>query len=205
MSNPSSGHDSGATLGPEERVLIERSQHGDFGAFDQLVLRHQNEVYAVSVRMLGDPEEAKDVAQDVFVRAYQSIGTFRGESALSTWLVSITMNLCRNRRRWWARRRGIIVASLDDPVETGEGTMGEQIPDPSSSPAEDAERREQRQRLAQTLQLLEEPYRSVIVLRDIQGYSYEEIAQMVGCRVGTVKSRINRARLQLRALWDGRL
>ena len=187
----------------DEPALIARAQGGDLSAFDALVLRHQQMVYAVALRMLNNADDAQDVAQDAFVRAYRAIGTFRHEAKLSTWLVSITMNLCRNRRRWWARRRQVIVASLDDPVETGEGTMAQEVADPAPGPVETAQRRELQQQLAQTLQLLEEPYRSVIVLRDIQGYSYEEIAQMLHCRVGTVKSRINRARLQLRALLDG--
>ena len=187
----------------DEPALIARAQGGDLSAFDALVLRHQQMVYAVALRMLNNADDAQEIAQDAFVRAYRGIGTFRQEAKLSTWLVSITMNLCRNRRRWWARRRQVIVASLDDPVETGEGTMAQEVADPAPGPVETAQRRELQQQLAQTLQLLEEPYRSVIVLRDIQGYSYEEIAQMLHCRVGTVKSRINRARLQLRALLDG--
>jgi len=162
-------------------------------------------VYAVALRMLGNADDAQDIAQDAFVRAYRGIGTFRQEAKLSTWLVSITINLCRNRRRWWARRRRIIVASLDDPRETEEGTLGQEVADPAPGPVEIAQRTELQQRLAGALQMLEEPFRSVIVLRDIQGYSYEEIAQMLHCRVGTVKSRINRARLQLKALLDGAL
>ena len=189
----------------DEAALVARAQGGDLSAFDQLVLQHQGMVYAVALRMLGNTDDAREVAQDAFVRAYRGIGTFRLEAKVSTWLVSITMNLCRNRRRWWARRRRVIVASLDDPVETGEGTMGQDVADPAPGPGEAAQRRELQQHVAQTLQLLEEPFRSVIVLRDIHGYSYEEIAEMLHCRVGTVKSRINRARLQLKALLDGTL
>ena len=189
----------------DEAALVARAQGGDLSAFDQLVLQHQGMVYAVALRMLGNTDDAREVAQDAFVRAYRGIGTFRLEAKLSTWLVSITMNLCRNRRRWWARRRRVVVASLDDPLETGEGTVGQEVADPAPNPAETAQRRELQQRVMQTLQLLDEPFRSVIVLRDVQGYSYEEIAQMLHCQVGTVKSRINRARFQLRALLDGKI
>ena len=139
MGPPSVSHDA------EEGALIADAQRGDLKAFDALVLRHQQEVFAVAVRMLGDRDEAQDVAQDAFVRAYRSIGAFRGDAKLSTWLVSITMNLCRNRRRWWARRRRIIVASLDDPIETEEGTLGHEVADPAPSPATVAERRERHQ------------------------------------------------------------
>ena len=189
----------------DEAVLIEQAQRGDLSAFDQLVLQHQQQVFAVALRMLGDRDEAQDVAQDAFIRAYQGIGTFRREAKLSTWLVSITMNLCRNRRRWWARRKRLIVASLDEPLETEEGAIGHEAADPAPTPGHAVERRERQQQLMDTLQLLDEAHRSVVILRDIEGYSYEEIAQMVGCQVGTVKSRLNRARLQLRALLDGKL
>src|SRR3990167_6573052 len=107
----------------DEPALIARAQGGDLSAFDALVLRHQQMVYAVALRMLDNADDAQEVAQDAFVRAFRAIGTFRHEAKLSTWLVSITMNLCRNRRRWWARRRRIIVASPDDPAETVEGAM----------------------------------------------------------------------------------
>ena len=189
----------------DEGSLIEQAQGGELAAFDQLVLRHQQEVFAVALRMLGDRDEAQDIAQDVFVRAYRAIGTFRREAKLSTWLISITMNLCRNRRRWWARRKRLIVASLDDSMETDEGTREQEVADPSPSPGRLAEEREQHQHVMDALQTLDDMHRSVIVLRDVQGYSYEEIAQMLGCQVGTVKSRLNRARLQLRALLDGKL
>jgi RNA polymerase sigma-70 factor (ECF subfamily) len=187
----------------DDSALVTQCQEGDLAAFDALVLRHQQEVFAVALRMLGDRDEAEDVAQDAFVRAYQGIRSFRREAKLSTWLVSITMNLCRNRRRWWARRRRLIAGSLDDPVEREEGTRAQTIADPSPTPADTAQRREQQRQLLAALQLLSEGERMVIVLRDIQGRSYEEIAEILRCRVGTVKSRLNRARLQLRAIVDG--
>jgi len=193
------------TSAGEEAALVERAQQGDLSAFDQLVLRHQDVVFAVALRMLGNADEAQDIAQDVFVRAFRALGTFRREAKLSTWLISITMNLCRNRRRWWARRRAVIAASLDDPIEPGAEPAAAQVADPSPGPAERAQHRELQRQLVNALQMLEEPFRSVIVLRDIEGYSYEEIAQMLRCQVGTVKSRISRARLQLRALLDGQI
>ncbi len=189
----------------DEARLVEQAEAGDRAAFEQPGIRHQQAVFAVAFRMLGDHDEAQDVAQDAFVRAYCAISTFRREAKLSTWLISITMNLCRNRRRWWARRKRLIVASLDEPIETEEGTMGQDIADPSPTPAHVAERREQHEQVMRSLQGLDHAHRSVIILRDVQGCSYEEISEMLGCRIGTVKSRLNRARLQLRALLDGKL
>ena len=186
-----------------DAILLDRAQAGDLAAFDELVRRHQREVFAVALRMLADRDEAEDVAQDAFVRAYQALGTFRREAKVSTWLVSITMNLCRNRRRWWARRRRLIVASVDDPVETPEGSLAHDVADPSPTPATHAERREQSAQLMQLLQRLDAMSRAVVILRDVQGYSYEEVALALHLRVGTVKSRLNRARLQLRALLKG--
>ena len=200
MSAPSVSNSAG-----DDTVLVAQAKGGYLEAFDQLVLRHQQVVFAVALRMLGSHDDAEDVAQEAFVRAYRSLGAFRGEAKFSTWLVSITMNLCRNRRRWWARHRRAIVASTDDPLETGEGTLGQRIEDPSPSPSTVAVSRERQRQIEDALRQLDEDHRSVIVLRDIEGYAYEEIAGMLGCRVGTVKSRINRARLKLRSLLEGQL
>ena len=189
----------------EEAALIERACHGELEAFDQLVLMHQQEVFAVAVRMLGDRDEAQDIAQETFVRAYRAIGAFRREAKLSTWLVSITMNLCRNRRRWWARQRRVVTVSLDEPVELEEGTVGHEVADPSPPPSTIAERREREQYLMAALRLLDDADRTVIVLRDLHGYSYEDIAGVLHVPLGTVKSRISRARWQLRSLLDGKL
>ena len=189
----------------DETPLIEQAQRGDLSAFDALVLRHQQEVFAVALRMLGDRDEAQDVAQDAFVRAYRSIGGFRLEAKLSTWLVSITMNLCRNRRRWWARRKRIIAGSFDASLESEEGSLSDSVADPSPTPAAVAEQRDRSRQLLAALQLLSEGEREVIVLRDLQGCSYEEIARTLRCQIGTVKSRLNRARWQLRARLDGTL
>ena len=199
MSNRAEAH---AT---DEAALIEQAQAGDLRAFDQLVLRHQQEVFAVALRMLGDRDEAQDVAQDAFVRAYRAIGAFRREARLSTWLVSITMNLCRNRRRWWARRRRVIAASLDEPDEVSGEPKAAQVADPAASPQEVAQRREQQRQILAGLQQLREGERVVIILRDLEGYSYEEIARMLGCEIGTVKSKLSRARTALRAQLDGML
>lgn len=199
MSNPAAG---GLA---DDAALVRRAQAGDLAAFDALVLRHQQEVFAIAVRMLGDRDEAQDVAQDTFVRAYRGLRAFRSEATLSTWLVSITMNLCRNRRRWWARRRRVIAASLDEPVGAEQDPAGHDAVDPAPAPSEMAQSREQRQAIGAALLLLEEAARQVVVLRDLQGCSYEEIAAALHCEIGTVKSRLHRARLTLRALLDGQL
>lgn len=206
MSLPSVSNSSAPSDQPDDRALIQRCQAGESAAFDEVVLRHQRQVFAVALRMLGNEEEAKDVAQDAFVRAYRAIGNFRGDAKLSTWLVGITMNLCRNRRRWWARRKRWIVASLDESVGEGdERTLAQQVADPAPTPAVEAATREQTQFLLEALAALDEADREVVVLRDVQGLSYEEIAQALRCQLGTIKSRLNRARLRLKGLLDGTL
>lgn len=188
----------------DDAGLVERSQAGDPAAFDALVRKHQQQVYAVALRMLGDAAEAEEVAQDAFVRAYRAIKTFRREAKLSTWLVAITMNLCRNRRRWWARRKRVMVMSLD-AVNADTDAPGLEVSDPAPDPSMAAQRNDQARIVLGALQRLSAMDREVIVLRDLQAHSYAEMAEMLQCQVGTVKSRLNRARWQLRAVLDGAL
>lgn len=183
-----------------DAALIARIQRGDDSAFEELVRWHSQTVFAVALRMLGDAHEAEDVAQDVFVRASRGVGAFRGAAKVSTWLLAITMNLCRNRRRWWSRHRRLIAASLDEPVGEDAEPLSDTVADPSPSPAQSAQASERRRIIETTLQALEAAAREVVVLRDLQGYSYEDMAALLRGRVGTVKSRLSRARMQLRAL-----
>jgi RNA polymerase sigma-70 factor (ECF subfamily) len=189
----------------DDAGLIALCRQGQDTAFDALVLRHQNQAYAVALRMLGDPDDAKDVAQDAFVRAYRSLESFRGEAKFSTWLIAIVMNLCRNKRRWWMRRKRLIVASIDAPVETEEDALESQVADPSPGPASQVASHETQARIAEALGMLDDDSREVVVLRDVQGLAYDEIARLLGCELGTVKSRLARARMKLRGLLDGRL
>jgi RNA polymerase sigma-70 factor (ECF subfamily) len=188
-----------------DQTLIRQAQAGDPHAFDALVRKHQQLVFAVALRMLGDHEDAKDVAQDAFVRAYDGLRGFRGQAKFSTWLVAITVNLARNRRRWWARQRRVVAGSLDEPVRPEAGAPGHDAPDPAPGPSAAAEQRERHAYLLAALQQMPMEDRTVIVLRDVNGHSYEEIAEILGCALGTVKSRLSRARMQLRAMLNGKL
>jgi RNA polymerase sigma-70 factor (ECF subfamily) len=184
----------------DERILITQSQQGDPTAFEELVIKYQREVFAIALGMLGDYDDAKDVAQDAFVQAYKAIRAFQGKSKFSTWLISITINLCRHRRRWWGQRKKHIAGSLDEPIENEEGSMTRQIADTAPISSEKAIHTEERTQMIKALKALDKTSRTIIVLRDIQDLSYEEIAKVLHCRTGTVKSRLNRARLKLKSL-----
>ncbi len=181
----------------QELAWVSAAQAGDTHAFEELVRAYQGPVYTVAYRLIGHAEEAKDIAQEAFVKAYRALGTFRGDSRWSTWLFSIVMNTARNRRRALGSRRWFTTDSLDAPAPGDSERPRHQPSDPRADPAQDAITNEQRQLLREGIQSMEPHEREVIVLRDMQGLSYQEIADILGCRVGTVKSRLHRARTAL--------
>lgn len=187
----------------EEKELISKAKRGDQDAFGQLVLAHQNKVYSLCVHLLGSREEAEDMAQEAFLKAWRSLDSFLGESSFSTWMHRLTTNLCLDHLRKQARRQNIsVAASLDDEEAA--------IPEPAGQtgdPHEALERGERRRALAKGLRELPEHYRRPLVMREVGGMSYQEIAAALELDLGTVKSRIARAREALRKilLRDGNL
>lgn len=182
----------------DDANLVKKSQKGDRTAFNELVRRHQRRVYNLCYRILGSREEAEDVAQDVFVTVYKSIKDFRGDSALTTWIHTIATNHCKNRLKYLKRRRYFQTNSIDEAVETDDGDMKrEYASDEFYSPEEEMERYETGAQIEKAINELDEEYKIVIVLRDVQGLSYQEIADILDLKEGTVKSRIHRARLEL--------
>ncbi len=183
---------------PEE--LVRRAKQGDRMAFDELMEKYQREVITVAFRMLGQYEDSLEVAQEAFFRAYRGLSRFREEAAFRTWLYQIVLNLCRHRRRWYARHRVGQTISLDAPLEAeGSDTMADRVADPSVGPREEATRREIQETIRRALEQLPVPFKTILVLRDIEGLSYEEISAICKEPVGTVKSRLHRARAMLRA------
>lgn len=180
-----------------ERGLVARCRSGDPQAFARLVALHEGMVFNLSARLLGDPEEAKDVAQDVFLHVYRKLGQFQGRSALKTWIYRITVNHCHNRRRWWQSRRRERHEPLDE-VATGPeaGRLADRSP--RGNPYAETRRRERAQRLQEALLRLSFDHRAVLVLREIEGQSCEAVAEALGVAPGTVKSRLSRAREALR-------
>ncbi len=178
----------------EEEELVRLSQKGDMDAFEALVEKHQKRVLNIAYRMTGSYEEACEVVQDAFLAAYRALKKFRGESRFSTWLYRIVVNLSKNRakqRNIRLRREGI---SIDDPAEGEEGQLKRDPPAQDPSVEEQMEKREVQAKVQGCIDLLDDQYREVLVLRDLQEFSYEEIGDMLKIPEGTVKSRLFRAR-----------
>jgi RNA polymerase sigma-70 factor (ECF subfamily) len=178
-----------------ERDLVAQCRQGDPAAFARLVSLHESMVFNLSARLLGDGEDARDVAQEVFLQVYRTLGRFEGRSSLKTWIYRIVVNQCHNRRRFWQRRGRDREETLDERLPaTRVGGAGEW----QASPYELACCHERARRVQQALLGLRFEQRSVIVLREIEGLSCEEVAVALGIPEGTVKSRLSRAREALR-------
>jgi len=180
---------------PEDRELIERCKRGDIGAFDQLFRRYTRQVYNYAFRMIPNYDDANDIAQEAFVRAFNSIRSFRGDSNFSTWLFRIVYNVSLDEIK---RRKGRYLLSLDEQLELEEDSLTRQVESESPSPDELVEKQERDRILQEAIETLPEYQKAMIVLYHMQGFSYEEIAEIVGLPIGTVKSRLNRARESLK-------
>jgi len=178
-----------------EAALIERCTAGDEIACAELVATHQRMVYGLAFNLLGDRDEALDLSQEVFLRVFRTLSSFRGQSAVRTWIYRIVINQVRNRQRWWRRRHRNDLVSLDEHLRQY-GDMESKrdvLPDRLLASKETAAR------IWQALERLPFDQRTALVLREIDGLRYEEIAFSLGVAVGTVKSRLTRARQALRA------
>jgi RNA polymerase sigma-70 factor (ECF subfamily) len=185
----------GTGPGEDERKLIERSRRGELAAFDELVRRYERSVYNTAYRLSGSYDDASDIAQEAFVRAWNNLKSFRGDSAFSTWLYRIVTNVFLDERK---RRRSRPHRSLEEELDLDESSVTRQFEDPSPGPQERAEGDERRRLLEQAIATLPEAQRVMVVLYHTQGLAYEEIAEITRLPMGTVKSRLNRARLALR-------
>jgi RNA polymerase sigma-70 factor (ECF subfamily) len=182
----------------EDAVLIRAFCKGDKAAFDNLVLKHKDRVFNLCYRLLGDYEEANDSAQEAFIKVYGSLRKFRFESAFSTWLYRIAVNTCKNKRKSWAFRQKRKTVFADNPVSGNRAQPGPEIQDESQSPAMVLERKERMRAIQEAINALPPEQKEVVTLRDIEGLSYEEVAEITGLNLGTVKSRLARARQDLR-------
>lgn len=186
----------------QERRLVRRLRRGDQRAFESIVRTYQQRVFNMVFRFLGSREEAEDVAQDVFVTVYQNAENFRGDSKFSTWLYRVTVNHCKNRLKYLKRRGRHMGRPLDEIAEhqMAQGSGESQPAYHAAIPRPDdlAQGRQLEALIQREMAKMDEDHRLLLVLRDIQGLSYQEMAEVTGLNVGTIKSRLHRARLALK-------
>lgn len=183
----------------QDELCIRRAQSGDADAFEQLLVQHQKSVYNLCLRMTGNTEDALDLSQEAFFRAWRAIGQYQFDAAFSTWLYRLTTNICIDflRKR---KKSGELSLTIEDDEALGEEFS---IPDSAPGPEEQAIDNETRRTLHEAMQKLPADWRVVMQLRAVEELSYEQIADVLGIKVGTVKSRLARAREALRQMTDG--
>jgi RNA polymerase sigma-70 factor (ECF subfamily) len=191
---------------PNERRFIERLQNRDERAFLELVQLYQGRVYKLVFRMLGRRDEAEDMAQEVFVQVFKAVSTFRGDSRLSTWVYRIAVNLCKNRIKYLARRK----SEAEEEYRAGDGKA--ELALSSSATSADVARPDhmvegyQLERIVErAIAEMDPDFREILVLRDVEELSYEELSEITGLPDGTVKSRLHRARATLKAAVEAKL
>ncbi len=183
--------------------LVEKSQQGNIEAFEKLISAYQKKVFNIALRMTGNQDDASDISQEVFIKIFKSIGSFKKQSAFSTWVYKITINTCRDELRKQKNKRNTI--SIDEGICLEDNKVERQIESNDPTPELMAEKHEIEKLLKEAIFQLSEDYKEVIILRDIQGFSYSDIAKMIDCPEGTVKSRINRARSMLKDILKGKM
>ena len=191
---------------PLEDQFLERLRRGDAAAFERLVAERSADVFAVLYRLTADAEEARDLTQETFLRAFQSINRFRGDADLKTWIYRIAINQARNRWRWWRRRRRDVTVSLDGNAGRNEQPLSASLRNEAApDPEQETLAHERKDQLREALLGLRQSYREAVILRDVEGFSYAEIATTLEISIGTVKSRLSRGRLELRRKLEGSL
>ena len=188
-----------------DRVIVARCQGGDVQAFGSLVEKYQKKMLNTAYRMIGDYQEACEVTQESFLSAYRGIKKFRGEAAFATWLTGIVLNQARNRLKQMKTRSRYESVSLDVPVESPEGMITREVASEDCSASEQLEKKDTARMIQDCLNDLDPEFREVVVLREIQGYSYDEIRGILDLPEGTVKSRLFRAREILKGILKKRM
>jgi len=190
-----------------EAALVAELQAGSEQAFAQLIAQYHQPLYSLIARSLQDPADASDITQEVFLKVYRNIRSFHGEASLRTWLYRIALHEASNQRRWWTRHKRQEVAMeapycsrCDSDADGETPSLGATLADGGCSPFDQAVQDELRERVEAALRQVPEAFRTVVVLREIEGFTYEEIADILGVNLGTVKSRLTRGRAALRAL-----
>ncbi|HEY3282400.1 MAG TPA: sigma-70 family RNA polymerase sigma factor [Armatimonadota bacterium] len=167
-------------------------------SFDELIAKYEKKVFNLILRHINDYDDAADLTQETFINAYRAYGRFRGDSKVYTWLCQIALNACKNRFRQRDRVKPLTGPSLDEPVEDERGSVSRDFPDLTHAPHQVFEQKELGQQIEAAIAALPLDYRTVVILRDLQGLSYQEIAEAAGLSLETVKTRLHRGRLMLR-------
>jgi RNA polymerase sigma-70 factor (ECF subfamily) len=184
---------------PEEAAVVEQLKAGSEEAFAWLISRYQQPLYSLIYRILPNPSDAADITQEVFVKVFRGIAHFHGKASLRTWIYRIALHEALNQRRWWTRHERQQV-TIDAGGEDHHASSAENIADTHESPFEAFAHAEIAARVEAALREVPEPFRTVVVLRDIEGFGYEEIAEILNANLGTVKSRLMRGRAHLKSL-----
>ena len=189
----------------EEQILVAELKAGSEEAFALLIAQYSQPVYSLIARSLRDPADAADVTQDVFIKVFRSISSFHGDASLRTWIYRIAIREASNQRRWWSRhkRQELTIDSAQENEDGDSFCLADALAAQDASPFDNAARTELRERVEAALQEVPEVFRTVVVLREIEGLGYEEIADILQVNLGTVKSRLTRGRAALRQLLGG--
>src|SRR6201990_2486958 len=192
---------------PSEEVgIVSELKAGSEDAFNWLIAKYHQPIYSLIARTIPDPADAADLTQDVFIKIYRGIQGFNGDSSLRTWIYRIALREASNQRRWWGRHKRQEVTIETESAETNDGQLlrlKDTLVDANDSPLARAAQEEVRARVEEELRQIPEPFHAVVVLRDIEGFSYEEVAEILGVNLGTVKSRLMRGRAFLKARLAG--
>ena len=190
----------------EDAALVAELKAGSEEAFGLLIAQYSHPLYSLIARSLQDPSDAADITQEVFLKVFRNIKSFNGDASLRTWLYRIALHEASNQRRWWSRHKRQEL-TIDSPLGAAESDEGDQalclgatLADQNDSPYQQAESAELKARVENSLRQLPEVFRTVVILREIEGFSYDEIAEVVSVPVGTVKSRLTRGRAALKQI-----
>ena len=180
-----------------DEELVEKVKKGDADVYEKIIQKYQSKVFGLIYNMTKNQNDIEDLAQEVFIKIYKNLGKFKGESSLYTWIYKITVNLCLDEMK---KRKNVIY--LDEKIEVDDGEVNRELPSEEKSQEKLYEEKELQEKLHNCINKLPEKQRVMIVLRDIKGFSYEEISKITDVKLGTVKSQINRARIKLKELLD---
>ena len=183
----------------DDAALVRAAQNGDMAAFEELVARHRDKIYARALSMMRNDEEAVDLSQEAWVKAWQRLKQFQGDSSFATWMTRIVINLCLDQLRRQKRTRAESIEQLDEEL----GGVERQMPVIATNPSEGLERSELRKRIDKAMNQLSYEHRTVLILHEFEELEYKEVAKIMGCSIGTIMSRLFYARRKMAALLAG--